>query len=204
MEIFFFFFLIATLLFIWLKSLMTATVSGGVGPSIKAGQLHCILPIILQSKYFKKLDHPFSSAISFQSTRQLLPKDDFKTNACKFQWFPSCSPSPHFQQLDNQDQHTGHWRTGFLEVVGGILILGDVVFSSLLRRINGIWRNTCLDSGSKECDHRTKPARKKWRERQKRPEKVFLHGLCRNANSLPLSQQLCVLFVCIPKGLQSS
>lgn len=69
---------IAKPLFIWLKALMTAAVSAGVGTSRRAGYLHCILPIILQSSYFQKLDHPFSRAISFQSTRQLLPKDDLK------------------------------------------------------------------------------------------------------------------------------
>lgn len=54
----------------------------------------------------------------------------------------------------------------------GGLVLHNIVSSGLLRRVSGLWRNTCLNSDSKECDHRTEPTRKKWRERWKKPEKV--------------------------------
>lgn len=68
---------IAKHLFIWLKTLMTATVSGGVGTSVRANTCAAFLPIILQ-QLLSETGSSFSSAISFQSTRQLLPKDDLK------------------------------------------------------------------------------------------------------------------------------
>lgn len=53
---------IAKHFFIWLKTLMTANVSGGVGTCVRALYLRCILPIILQ-QLLLELNHPFSSAI---------------------------------------------------------------------------------------------------------------------------------------------